>query len=425
MFEKFIRLFRIKDLRKKILFVLFILAVSRLIAIIPIPGINPEKLQQFFSGSQFFGMLSVFTGGSMSRMSIGMLGLGPFITATIIMQLLTMIFPKLKEMHQEAGEKGRDKFNQYARIATVPLAALQGYAFLNVLGKQGIIDNLSGINMFANIVIIAAGAVLLMWLGEMITQKGIGNGISLLIFAGIVGGIPAQLGQLMVTWDQSNIFSYILFLATSLIVISAVIFITEGQKNIPISYAKRIRGHKMYGGASTFLPLRINQAGVIPIIFAISIMLFPGMIATFLKAASNPKIVSFAVQLESVFQNQIFYMITYFGLVVAFTYFYTAVSFDPKNVAENLQKSGGFIPGIRPGINTSQYISYIINRITLIGAIFLGLIAILPMIVQNLTGVQSFQFLIGGTALLIVVSVVLETIKQINAQLVMRDYDSF
>jgi len=425
MFEKFIRLFRIKDLRKKILFVLFILALSRLIAVIPIPGINPDKLQEFFSGSQFFGMLSVFTGGSMSRMSIGMLGLGPFITATIIMQLLTMIFPKLKEMHQEAGEKGRDKFNQYARIATVPLAALQGFAFLNVLGKQGVIDNLSSINMFANIVIIASGAVLLMWLGEMITQKGIGNGISLLIFAGIVGGIPAQIGQLTVTFDQVSIFSYVLFLITSLVVISAVIFITEGQKNIPISYAKRIRGHKMYGGASTFLPLRINQAGVIPIIFAISIMLFPGMIATFMKAASSPRLVAFAVQLEAIFQNQIFYTVTYFGLVVAFTYFYTAVSFDPKNVAENLQKSGGFIPGIRPGANTSSYIAYIINRITLIGAIFLGLIAILPMIVQGITGIQSFQFLVGGTALLIVVSVVLETIKQINAQLVMRDYESF
>jgi len=425
MFEKFIRLFRIKDLRKKILFVLFILALSRLIAVIPIPGINPDKLQEFFSGSQFFGMLSVFTGGSMSRMSIGMLGLGPFITATIIMQLLTMIFPKLKEMHQEAGEKGRDKFNQYARIATVPLAALQGFAFLNVLGKQGVIDNLSSINMFANIVIIASGAVLLMWLGEMITQKGIGNGISLLIFAGIVGGIPAQIGQLTVTFDQVSIFSYVLFLITSLVVISAVIFITEGQKNIPISYAKRIRGHKMYGGASTFLPLRINQAGVIPIIFAISIMLFPGMIATFMKAASSPRLVAFAVQLEAIFQNQIFYTVTYFGLVVAFTYFYTAVSFDPKNVAENLQKSGGFIPGIRPGANTSSYIAYIINRITLIGAIFLGLIAILPMIVQGITGIQSFQFLVGGTALLIVVSVVLETIKQINSQLVMRDYESF
>ena len=279
--------------------------------------------------------------------------------------------------------------------------------------------------MFANIVIIASGAVLLMWLGEMITQKGIGNGISLLIFAGIVGGIPAQIGQLTVTFDQVSIFSYVLFLITSLVVISAVIFITEGQKNIPISYAKRIRGHKMYGGASTFLPLRINQAGVIPIIFAISIMLFPGMIATFMKAASSPRLVAFAVQLEAIFQNQIFYTVTYFGLVVAFTYFYTAVSFDPKNVAENLQKSGGFIPGIRPGANTSSYIAYIINRITLIGAIFLGLIAILPMIVQGITGIQSFQFLVGGTALLIVVSVVLETIKQINAQLVMRDYESF
>jgi preprotein translocase subunit SecY len=425
MFQKIIRIFHIKDLRNKVFFVLAILAASRLIAAIPIPGVDLGKLQDFFSSNQLFGMMNVFTGGAMSQMSIAMLGLGPYITATIILQLLTMISPRLKEMYQEAGEQGRERFNQYARIATVPLAIIQGFSFLKILRSKEIIPVLSPIETIGNIIIITAGAVLLMWLGELITQKGIGNGVSLLIFAGIVERIPSQIGQTVFTWDPSKVFSYIMFLVTALIVISAVVFITEGQKNIPISYAKRIRGHKMYGGASTFLPLRINQAGVIPIIFAISIMLMPGLVATFFSNSTIPALASFATKINNIFQNQLFYIIVYFVLVVAFTYFYTAVTFDPKNVSENLQKSGGFIPGIRPGQNTSQYISYIINRITLIGAVFLGFIAVLPMIVQKLTGVISFEFLIGGTSLLIVVSVVLETIKQINAQLVMRDYESF
>lgn len=425
MFEKILRIFHIRDLRNKIFFVLAILAVSRLIAAIPIPGIDAEKLKSFFSGNQFFGMVNIFTGGAMSRLSIAMLGLGPFITATIILQLLTMISPRLKEMYQEAGEQGRQKFNQYARIATVPLAMLQAFAFLNLFKKQGVVVTLSPLSLLTNIIVITAGAVLLMWLGELITEKGIGNGISLIIFAGIVDRIPAQLGQTIYTWEAAKILSYLLFLIVALVVIASVVFITEGQKNIPVSYAKRIRGHRMYGGASTFLPLRINQAGVIPIIFAISVLLFPGMIASFMSGSSNPSVVNLANTLNNIFQNQVFYALAYFCLVVAFTYFYTAVTFDPKNVAENLQKSGGFIPGTRPGEHTSQYISYILNRITLIGAVFLGLIAILPMIVQGLTGVATFEFMIGGTSLLIVVSVVLETMKQINAQLVMRDYESF
>jgi preprotein translocase subunit SecY len=425
MFQKIIHIFRIKDLRKKILFVLFILALSRLIASIPIPGIDTQRLEEFFSGNQFFGLLNVFTGGAMSRLSIAMLGLGPFITATIIMQLLTMIFPRLKEMYQEAGEQGREKFNQYARIATVPLAMLQSFGFLNLLKKQQVIGELSSFDLIANIIVITGGAVLLMWLGELISQKGIGNGISLLIFAGIVGGIPIQIAQTASIWDPAKVPAYLLFFITSLIVIAGVVFITQGQKNIPVSYAKRIRGRRMYGGASTFLPLRINQAGVIPIIFAMSVLLFPGMIATFLSGSDNATLVRIASTLNNIFQNQTFYAFAYFILVVAFTYFYTAVTFDPNNVADNLQKSGGFIPGIRPGEKTSQYIHYVLNRITLVGAIFLGTIAILPMLVQGTTGVETFQFMVGGTALLIVVSVVLETMKQIKAQLTMRDYETF
>ncbi len=425
MFDKIKRIFHLKDLRNKILFVLAILALSRLLSNIPIPGIDPEKLKSFFSGNQFFGMVNIFTGGAMSRLSIGMLGLGPYITAIIIMQLLTMISPRLKEMYQESGDKGREKFNQYARIIAVPLAVLQGFGFLNLLKKQGVVTMLSPLSLMVNIALITAGAMLLMWLGELITQKGIGNGVSLLIFAGIVGRIPSQIGQTAYTWNATKVVSYIIFIITSLIVIAAVVFITEGQKNIPVSYAKRIRGRRVYGGTSTFLPLRINQAGVIPIIFAISVLLFPQMIASFLSGASNPTLVNLAHSLNSLFQNKILYTSLYFILVVAFTYFYTAVTFDPKNVAENLQKSGGFIPGIRPGQNTVRYISYILNHLTLIGAVFLGFIAILPTVIQGLTGITTFRFLIGGTALLIVVSVILETIRQINAQLVMRDYESF
>lgn len=423
MFEKITRIFHIKDLRKKIIFVFAILAISRLFASIPIPGIDLKKLESFFSGNQFFGMISIFTGGAMSRLSIVMLGLGPYITAVIIMQLFTMISPRLKEMYQEAGEQGREKFNQYARILTVPLAMLQAFGFLNLLKKQGVVPNLSALSLLTNIVVITAGAIFLMWLGELITQKGIGNGISLLIFAGIVDRIPSQLGQTLYTWDQTKILSYIIFIAAALFITAAVVFITEGQKNIPISYAKRIRGRRMYGGASTFLPLRVNQAGVIPIIFAISVLLFPGMIANFLSGASNPSLIHLATILKSIFQDKAIYIITYFVLVVAFTYFYTAVTFDPNNIAENLQKSGGFIPGIRPGERTAKYLNYVLNRITLIGALFLGLIAILPTLIQGLTGVVTFRFMIGGTALLIIVAVVLETVRQINAQLVMRNYE--
>ncbi len=425
MFDKIKRIFHLKDLRNKILFVLAILALSRLLSNIPIPGIDPEKLKSFFSGNQFFGMVNIFTGGAMSRLSIGMLGLGPYITAIIIMQLLTMISPRLKEMYQESGDKGREKFNQYARIIAVPLAVLQSFGFLNLLKKQGVVTMLSPLSLIVNIALITAGAMLLMWLGELITQKGIGNGVSLLIFAGIVGRIPSQIGQTAYTWNTAKVVSYVIFIITSLIVIAAVVFITEGQKNIPVSYAKRIRGRRVYGGTSTFLPLKINQAGVIPIIFAMSVLLFPQMIASFLSGASNPTLVNLAHSLNSLFQNKILYTSLYFILVVAFTYFYTAVTFDPKNVAENLQKSGGFIPGIRPGQNTVRYISYVLNHLTLIGAFFLGFIAILPTVVQSLTGITTFRFLIGGTALLIVVSVILETIRQINAQLVMRDYESF
>jgi preprotein translocase subunit SecY len=423
--QKIIQIFKIKDLRKKILFILMILVIFRIAANIPVPGIDTERLRQFFEANQLFGLLNIFTGGAMSNMSIVMLGLGPFITATIIMQLLTMIFPQLEALYKEEGEAGRQKFNQYARILTVPLAALQSYGMLTLLSRQDIIGHLSPVQWIASISVITCGALFLMWLGELISEKGIGNGVSLLIFAGIVARVPISIREMAVTYDPSKIPSYIAFFALALIITASVVFITEGRRNIPVSYAKRIRGHRMFGGVSTYLPLNVNPAGVIPIIFALSIMLFPGMVANFLVGSSTAWLAKSAHFIGNIFQNPWFYGICYFLLVVLFTYFYTAVTFDPKNVANNLQKMGGFIPGIRPGKSTADFLYFILNRVLLCGALFLGTIAVLPSIVQGITGITAFGFVIGGTALLIVVSVVLETMRQIESQLVMRDYEGF
>ena len=421
--EKTIQIFKIKDLRKKIFFVLMIFIIFRIAANIPVPGIDVERLREFFSNNQLFGLLNIFTGGAMSNLSIIMLGLGPFITATIIMQLLTMIFPQLEALYKEEGESGRQKFNQYSRILTVPLAALQAYAMLNILGRQGILGSFTTIQWATSILVITAGALFLMWLGELVSEKGIGNGVSLLIFAGIVSSVPLSIRELAITYDPSKIPSYIAFLVLALVITASVVVITEGRRNIPVSYAKRVRGHRVYGGVSTYLPLNVNPAGVIPIIFALSIMLFPGMVASFLGASSIGWLAHFAQIVGNLFQNPWFYGICYFALVVLFTYFYTAVTFDPKNVSNNLQKMGGFIPGIRPGKSTSDFLYFILNRVLLFGAIFLGTVAVLPSIIQGATGITAFGFAIGGTALLIVVSVVLETIRQINSQLTMRDYE--
>ncbi len=423
--QKLIQIFKIPDLRKKIIFVLMMLVIFRIAANIPVPGIDVERLRQFFASNQLFGLMNIFTGGAMSNLSIAMLGLGPYITAVIIMQLLTMIFPQLEAMYKEEGEKGRQKFNQYGRILTVPLAILQSYGMIVLLTRQGIIPPLSFLQLVTNVLVITTGTVFLMWLGELISEKGIGNGVSLLIFAGIVARVPVSIRQLIATWDPSRFPSLIAFFLLALVIIGAVVFITEGRRNIPVSYAKRVRGHRVYGGVSTYLPLNVNPAGVIPIIFALSIMLFPGMVANFLIGSSKAWLASLAQSVNHLFQNQWFYGFLYFILVVLFTYFYTAVTFDPKKVAENLQKMGGFIPGIRPGKPTSDFLYYILNRVLLIGAVFLGTVAVLPSIVQGITGITSFGFLVGGTALLIVVSVALETVRQIDAQLTMRDYEGF
>jgi len=393
----------------------------RALAAIPIPSIDAFRLREFFAGNQLFGFFNIFSGGGLDNLSIVMLGVAPYITATIIMQLLTMIFPKLKAMYYEEGAIGRAKFNRWSRYLTVPLAILQGYGFLNLLISQNVVPHLGFFDLIKNVIIITAGTMILVWIGELITERKIGNGISLIIFAGIVSRLPAILKGAIFTYNPEVLPTYLAFVIVALVVIAGVVFIQEGERKIPIAYAKRVRGMKMYGGASSYLPLKVNQAGVIPIIFAISILLFPQFIAQASSIFSKDLSLRLTELVNNLFNNQYLYSLFYFGLVVIFTYFYTAITFDPKEISKNLQRAGGFVAGIRPGDSTSGFLSKIINRLTFSGAIFLGLIAILPQITRMVTGIAILT--IGGTALLIVVSVALETIRQINSQLVMREYE--
>ncbi|TSD02368.1 MAG: preprotein translocase subunit SecY [Parcubacteria group bacterium Athens0714_25] len=423
MIDKIMQVFRVKELRNKILFILGLLVVFRLAANIPVPGVDVIQLRNFFDANQLFGLLNMFSGGGLANISIVLLGVGPYITSSIIMQLLTMIIPRMEQLYKEEGEAGRQKFNMITRWITVPLAAMQTFAMISLLRSQQVLSELSPFNMFVIIVVATAGTVFLMWLGELITEKGIGNGVSMIIFAGIVASIPSSFSRLIATFNSADFFSYLLFLVIGLATIAGVVLVNEGQRNIPVSYAKRIRGYQTLGGTSTHLPLRVNQAGVIPIIFAISIMLFPGVIASFFANSSHQAVANAAQFVSSLFQNQIFYGVAYFLMVVLFTYFYTAVVFDPYKISENLQKQGGYIPGIRPGESTAVYLNKIINRITLSGSLFLGLIAVLPLVVQGITNIATMT--IGGTSILIAVSVVIEMIKQIESQMVMRDYEGF
>ncbi|MBI4034115.1 MAG: preprotein translocase subunit SecY [Candidatus Brennerbacteria bacterium] len=419
--KKIIQVFKIPDLRKKILIVAFLLLVFRVFAAIPIPGIDAVRLNEFFSSNQLFGFLNIFSGGGLANLSLMMLGVGPYITAVIIMQLLTIIFPNLKKAYYEEGAEGRAKFNRYSRWLTVPLAALQGYGFLNLLISQGVLGRLPLLGLLTNVAVITAGSVFLMWLGELVSEYKIGNGISLIIFAGIVASLPQIISSSVLTYTPAVLPTYIAFVILSVVVIAGVVFVNEGERKIPVAYAKQVRGNRLYGGVSSYLPLKVNQAGVIPIIFAISILLFPQFIA---QAASifSPEL---SLRLNSlvigVFNNIFFYSALYFILVVVFTYFYTAITFDPKEISKNLQRAGGFIPGIRPGEATSAAISNIVRRTTLFGALFLGVIAILPNLTQIVTGIQALT--IGGAALLIVVAVALEVMRQVESQLLVREYE--
>jgi preprotein translocase subunit SecY len=420
-------IWKTKDLRNKILMVLFLLLITRVLAHVPIPGIDVSSLKSFFQQNQFLNLLDIFSGGGLTNFSIAMIGVSPYITASIIMQLLTVIVPSLAELQKESGEAGREKINSYTRYLTIPLAILQGYGTIRLLQSQGganILGNFTPFQWFVTLLAITAGSMLVMWIGELISEYGIGNGLSLIIFAGIVARLPSSLKSLVSLYDPSKLPTILGFLAVGLIVIAAVVLVTEAQRNIPVSYAKRVRGDKLYGGVNTHLPLRLNQAGVIPIIFAISLMMFPALIAQFFINAKSAVLANYAQKAIALFNNQgVFYGITYFILIVIFTYFYTAVVFNPEEVAENVQKNGGFIPGLRPGKQTADYLYTVLNRITLPGALFLGIIAILPFLLQQYTGTQSLTF--GGTGLLIVVAVVIETIKQIEAQLTMHDYEGY
>lgn len=422
-FGIFTRSIKAPDIRRKLLFTFGIFVIFRIFAHIPVAGVNLAALKTLFSENQFLGLLDIFSGGTLANFSVMALGLNPYINASIILQLLTMVFPKLEALSKE-GESGRQKINQYTRFLTVPLALLQSIGMYALLRSQGIISSLAPIDIVSFVATMTAGSMLLVWLGELISQKGVGNGISLLIFAGIVGRIPVIFGQTISTANASNFFNLAIFLVMGILVISSIIFINEGTRKITIYYAKRVRGNKMYGGQSTHLPLRVNQAGVIPIIFAVSLILLPSIVANYLTASSNKALYNIATIITSLFNpSGPFYNGLYFLLVVGFTYFYTAVIFNPKKISEEIQKYGGFIPGIRPGTPTAKYLNYILTRITLAGAIFLGIIAIFPEIARAFTNVQTLA--LGGTGILIVVSVILETIKTIEAQLVMRNYEGF
>ncbi len=420
----FRKIWNAHDLRSKILYVTLLLLVFRIAAHIPIPGVNAAGLQSLFSQNQAFGLLNVFSGGALENFSIVMLGVGPYITASIIFQLLQLIVPKIEELAKE-GPSGQHKIQQYTRWLTVPLAALQGYGTINLLqsasGGAVLTGAFSPFDWAVTIAVVTGGSVFLMWLGELITEKNIGNGISLIIFAGIIASIPSSVQQVFVTFDSSQIPSMLGFAAIAFLTIVGVVFITEGQRNVPISHAR----HHTAQGQRSHLPIRVNQAGVIPIIFAVSIVLAPSLIAQFLQQYSIPWLAAVLDTTIRLFNNQLFYGVVYFVLVFAFTYFYTAVVFHPDRIAENLQRGGSFIPGVRPGGETSRYLKQVSNRVLLAGALFLGVIAVLPSVLQAFSSGSLQNLAVGGTSLLIVVSVAIETVKQIEAQLLLRDYDAF
>ena len=424
MWESFIRKTKLiiedETLRNRVLFVLAALVIFRILAAIPIPGINVAELQNFLSGNQFLGLLNIFSGGGLSNLSIMMIGVAPYITAAIIMQLATVLSPKLKAMYQEEGEAGRARFMQYARYLTVPLAFIQAFGFLILLRQNGIVPQLDFLQMFANVMVIAAGALLIMWIGELITEFGVGNGVSIIIFAGIVASIPPALAQFLFAFDVSQLPAYLGFAAAAVLITAGVVFITESERPIPVTYARRVRGMKVLGGISTYLPIRVNQAGVLPIIFALSFLLFPQMLASFFAQSSVTLVSIPATAVANALSNNWLYGSLYFVLVFVFTYFYTAITFEPNQIAKNLQKNGAFIPGVRPGNNTAEYLGTIITRITLVGALFLGSVAVVPIVMQGITGITTFT--IGGTALLIAVMVVLDVIKKIDAQTSIREY---
>lgn len=415
-------LLKIKELRRRLIFTAVVIAIFRLIAHIPAPGINLVALQGLFNSSAFLSLLDVFSGGTLGNFSIMALGLNPYINASIIFQMLGMVVPKFEALQKE-GDYGRQKINQYTRLLTIPLCFLQGIALIFLLQRQGLTTTADPLKLASIVFTLAAGTSLLIWLGEQLNDYGLGNGISLIIFVGIVTRIPVSVMQTVATLDQTKIFTYLIFLVFAVAAIYAIVRTGEAVREIPIQSARR--GGSSYGAvASSHLPLRLNQAGVIPIIFAVSFMLVPSMLSRVLGSVNQPGLAHIATTVSTLLSpGSALYNTLYFVLVVAFTYFYTAVVFNPEKIAKDLRSSGSFIPGIRPGPNTVDYLNHVLTRITLVGASFLGLIAILPSIISKTTGMTSLAM--GGTSILIVVSVVLEILKTINSQLYMYSYDKF
>jgi preprotein translocase subunit SecY len=423
MFQALIDALRTPDLRNKILFTLGMILVFRFLAHVPLPGVNQDQLNALLQSSAFVNLLDLFSGGGLARFSIVALGVNPYINASIIMTLLNQTIPALERLSKE-GEYGRNKINQYTRVLTVPLALLQGIGVAVFMQKQGVLNAFGPNDLGTTLSILGsltAGTIILMWLGELISERGIGNGISFIIFAGIVGRLPNTVEQTLQV--QQNALALGSIVVIAVLVIAAIIFIQEGQRRVPVQYAKRVRGTRMYSGGSTFIPLRVNSAGVIPIIFAISILLLPNQIAQYFTTSDTEWLRNVSTAIVGFFQNPVFYNATYFVLVVLFTFFYTAFTFVPNDVADNIKRYGGFIPGIRPGRPTAEFLSRVVTRITIAGALFLGIVAVMPTLIGDITGVQTLR--LGGTSILIVVGVVVETMKQLEAQLLQRSYEGF
>jgi len=432
MVEAAINIFKLPDLRRRLAFTAFILVIFRLVAHIPVPGVDRAALQAAFANNQLLGLLDLFSGGAMSLFSVAAMGVYPYITASIIIQLLLPLIPSLQALSKE-GEAGRNKINQYTHWLTIPLAALQAFSQVSIMQSQykvvsnfGLFNAETWLPSLAMIVTLTAGTVFCVWLGELISESGIGNGVSIIILGGIVARLPQGLGRtfLASTDLASNLWSIVVFLVIELLTIALIVVMEQGQRRIPVQYAKRIRGTRMYGGQSTHIPLRVNSAGMIPLIFANSFLIFPGIIASYFQISTNPLIKSVATAVyDTFYKGSTVYWVLYFLMVIGFTYFYATVTFQEQNLPDNLQKFGGFVPGIRPGKPTSDYLNRVLSRITLAGALYLGVVAVLPYFAQRFTGVQMMA--LSSTALLILVGVVLDTIRQLEAQLLMRHYEGF
>ncbi len=422
--QKLRAIFANEELKKKLLFTATIFLIFRLFAHIPVPGVDVFQLQQLFVGNQFLSLLNIFAGGTLSNFSIVAVGINPYITASIIMQLAGMVFPKLKAMQKEEGEAGRAKLNQYTRILSVPFAIAQSISIIALLRSQNLLLVTSPLTMIAMVTTMVAGAMIMLWLGELVTEYGIGNGISMVLFAGIVSQVPVALSQTLVVVTSQQVLTLVSFAGVFLGLIALIVYINEAVRKISIQYAKRTRGGKTYGGQTTHLPIKVNVAGVMPIIFAVSLMLAPSFLGRVLTSIDDPKLVYWGQKLTIWFQQTSpIYLIAYFLLVFSFTFFSALIFFNAQDIADELKKSGAFIPGIRPGSPTKKFLEYVVVRITLVGAIFLGSLAILPSLAQIFTGIQSLA--IGGTSVLIVVSVILETAKQAESMLVGQNYDKY